>query len=252
MRKIFLGGLVSLCWVAGFGQVIFEENFEGSELNMEHWSYEEGDGCPNLCGWGNNEQQVYDRKQVTIEDGKLVITAEKSSNGYVSGKINTKDKVEFQYGIIEVRAKLPRGKGMWPAIWMLGADIENVSWPASGEIDVMEYVGRDPGVVHSSLHTPASHGNTVNTRKTSWDGIEDDFHTYKAVWTKESISFFIDDQLVYEFVPEVYDQAHYPFQKPFYLLINLAVGGNFGGQEIDDGALPAKFYIDWVRIKELP
>lgn len=243
--------MLSLSCGLGFGQVIFQEDFEGPELNMEHWSYEEGDGCPNLCGWGNNEQQVYDRQQVKIEDGNLVITAAKSDEGYVSGKINTKDKVEFQYGIIEVRAKLPKGKGMWPAIWMLGADIEKVSWPASGEIDVMEYVGRDPGVVHSSLHTPASHGNTVNTRKITWEGIEDDFHVYKAIWTEESITFFIDDHQVYEFVPEQYDQEHYPFQKPFYLLLNLAVGGNFGGQEIDDSALPAKFYIDWVRISEL-
>src|SRR5690554_86707 len=124
MRKIVITGLLSLCSGLGFGQVLFEEHFEGPELNMENWSFEEGDGCPNLCGWGNNEQQVYDRQQVKVEDGKLVITAEKSGDTYVSGKINTKDKVEFQYGIIEVRAKLPRGKGMWPAIWMLGADIE--------------------------------------------------------------------------------------------------------------------------------
>ena len=250
-RKLFLLPAF-LIGLSGNSQVIFEDHFEGSTLNSAYWNYEEGDGCPHLCGWGNNEQQHYHRDYVRVEDGNLVITAVKEADRYLSGKINSKDKMEFQYGIIELRAKLPKGKGLWPALWMLGADIAEVSWPASGEIDLMEYVGREPGAIHTTLHTPASHGNSVNTKKTIVEDLEEGYHIYKAIWTPDSISFFIDEKEVYVFEPETYDQEHYPFRKPFYFLINMAVGGTFGGQEIDDAALPAKFYVDYVRVTQLP
>ncbi len=233
-------------------KVIFEEDFNGDGLDMTVWNYEEGDGCPNLCGWGNNEKQIYDRNYVEVKDGNLVITAEKRDNTYYSGKINSKDKVEFTYGTIEVRAKIATTKGLWPAFWMLGADIDQVGWPASGEIDILEYIGREPGIVFTSLHTPASHGNTINTKKTKIEKIEEGFHTYKAVWTPEFIEFFVDGQRVYKFTPEKYDDEHYPFKKDFYFLINMAVGGNLGGSEIDDDALPAKFFIDHIKVTSLP
>ena len=232
-------------------QVIFEENFEGNQLNMNHWSYEEGDGCPNLCGWGNNERQIYNRNYVEVKDGNLVITAVKKGDQYFSGKINSKDKVEFQYGEIEVRAKVAEGKGLWPAVWMLGHDISEVGWPASGEIDIMEYVGREPKTVFTSLHTPASHGNTINTKKVKIEDIEEGFHTYKAIWTKDHIEFLIDGNSIYTFTPEKYDAEHYPFRKPFYFLINMAVGGNFGGPEVDDSIFPKKFYVDYIKVTEL-
>ena len=249
-RKGIFGSVLLLPFLMN-SQVIFEDKFEGERLNMDQWSYEEGDGCPNLCGWGNNELQIYDRDYVAVEDGNLVITAVKEGDQYFSGKINTKDKVEFQYGEIEVRAKLSEGKGLWPAVWMLGHDIEEVGWPASGEIDIMEYVGREPDQIFTSLHTPASHGATINTKKAYIPEIEEGFHTYKAVWTEENISFYVDDKHVYTFEPEVYDAAHYPFRKPFYMLINMAVGGNFGGPEVDDNIFPAKLYIDYVKVTTL-
>lgn len=232
-------------------QVIFEDNFDGEELNMEHWNYEEGDGCPNLCGWGNNELQIYDRNFVEVRDGNLVITAVKKGDKYLSGKINSKDKVEFKYGEIEVRAKVAEGKGLWPAVWMLGNDISEVGWPASGEIDIMEYVGREPQKVFTSLHTPASHGNTINTKKVTVENIEEGFHLYKAVWTEDFIEFFIDGNSIYKFVPEKYDDANYPFRKPFYFLINMAVGGNFGGPDVDDSIFPKKFYVDYIKVTKL-
>ena len=233
-------------------KVIFEEDFNGDSLDTQVWNYEEGDGCPDLCGWGNNEEQVYDRQYVAVEDGKLVITALKKDGEYYSGKINSKDNIEFTYGVIEVRAKVATGKGLWPAIWMLGANISEVGWPASGEIDILEYIGREPGRVFTSLHTPASHGNTVNTRKTRIENIEDGFHDYKVIWTSKYIEFFVDGQQLYKFTPKVYDEEHYPFRKDFYFLINMAVGGNLGGAEIDDSALPDKFYIDHIKVSELP
>lgn len=232
-------------------EVIFEEHFNGKELNMEHWNYEEGDGCPDLCGWGNKELQIYDRDFVSVEDGKLVITADKIDGQYFSGKINSKDKVEFQYGIIEVKAKLATGKGLWPAVWMLGSNISEVGWPASGEIDLMEYVGKEPNTIYSSLHTPANHGENANSRKTEIEGIEEGFHVYKTIWTEKEIKYFIDGKPVYTFIPEKYDKAHFPFRKPFYFLINMALGGNFGGPEVDDSVFPAKFYVDYIKVTEL-
>jgi len=233
-------------------KIIFEEDFNADTLNMEVWNYEEGDGCPDLCGWGNNEKQIYNRDYVALEDGKLVITAEKKGDTYYSGKINSKDNVEFTYGVIEVKAKLATGKGLWPAIWMLGADISEVGWPASGEIDILEYIGREPGIVFTSLHTPASHGNTINTKKTKIADIEEGYHTYKAVWTPDYIEFFVDGDQLYRFTPENYNEKEYPFKKDFYFLINMAVGGNLGGAKIDESALPDKFYIDHIKVTELP
>ena len=233
-------------------KIIFQDDFDGDSLNMNVWNYEEGDGCPNLCGWGNNEEQVYNRNYVEVKDGNLVITALKKDGEYYSGKINSKDKVEFTYGVIEVRAKLATTKGLWPAIWMLGSDISEVGWPASGEIDILEYIGREREKVFTSLHTPASHGNTINTKKTRIENIEEGYHTYKAVWTEEYIEFFVDGNSLYKFVPRKYDEQHYPFKKDFYFLINVAVGGNLGGAEINDEALPDKFYIDYIKVTELP
>ncbi|MFV8225483.1 family 16 glycosylhydrolase [Christiangramia aquimixticola] len=233
-------------------EVIFQEDFNSDQLNMEVWNYEEGDGCPNLCGWGNNEKQIYSRDYVSLKDGKLVITAVKKNGEYYSGKINSKGKLEFTYGVIEVRAKLATGKGLWPAFWMLGADINEVGWPASGEIDILEYIGREPEIVFTSLHTPASHGNTINTKKTRIEEIEEGYHVYKAVWTKNYIEFFVDGKSLYRFTPETYNDEIYPFRKDFYFLINMAVGGNLGGSEIDDEALPDKFYIDYIKVSRLP
>lgn len=253
--EILIGGsflIGSLFTVQAQEKVIFEEDFNGDSLDMTVWNYEEGDGCPNLCGWGNNEKQIYDRKYVEVKDGNLVLTAVKKDNKYYSGKINSKDKLEFTYGVIEVRAKVAKSKGLWPAIWMLGADIDEVGWPSSGEIDILEYIGREPGRVFTSLHTPASHGNTINTRKTKIENIEEGFHTYKVVWTENYIEFFVDDQQLYKFTPKQYDEKHYPFKKDFYFLINMAVGGNLGGAEINDKALPEKFYVDHIKVTALP
>ncbi len=243
--------LLSFLPFTSCSQIIFQDNFDGDSLNMDNWSYEEGDGCPNLCGWGNNELQTYNRDYVKVEDGNLVITAVKKGNQYFSGKINSKNKVEFQYGSIEVKAKLATGKGFWPALWMLGADVYEVGWPASGEIDIMEYVGKEPGKVFTSLHTPASHGNTINTKKTKIEGIEDGFHIFRADWSEKDIKFYVDNVLVYTFVPKVYDNVNYPFNKPFYFLINLAVGGNLGGAVVDDSALPQKLYVDYIKVSKL-
>ena len=229
-------------------KLILEEHFNGAELNEEVWNYELGDGCPDLCGWGNNEEQFYTKKNVSVKNGNLVITADFDGKSYTSGKITTRNKLDFQYGTIEVRAELATGKGIWPAIWMLGSNIDEVGWPKAGEIDIMEYVGKNPHEIHTTLHTPDSHGQSKNTKITTDTSFETGFHVYKAHWTEEFIKFYIDDYLVYTFSPEVKDDQTWPFDQPFYLILNLAVGGNFGGPEVDDTIFPQEFIIDYVRI----
>lgn len=229
-------------------ELLFEEHFDGDQLNTAIWNYELGDGCPNLCGWGNNERQIYTKDNVSIRDGNLVITASHDGKVYTSGKINTKDNVEFQYGTIEVRAKLAVGEGIWPAIWMLSHDISEKGWPLAGEIDIMEYVGKTPHEIHNTLHTADSYGQSKNTKVTFNEAIEDGFHVYKAHWTKDFIKFYIDDVLTYTFSPELKNEQTWPFDKPFYLLLNLAVGGNFGGPQVDDSIFPQEFLIDYVKV----
>ena len=242
---LILGILVSC---APSRELLWAEEFDGDQLSPEYWQLELGDGCPELCGWGNNELQIYARNNHRLEDGKLVITALKSDSAYTSTRMTTQGKMEFRYGRLEARAKLSTGKGIWPAIWLLGSNITEVGWPRCGEIDILEYVGKAPGEVFTSLHTQDSHGNTINTRKTRIEGIEDGFHIYALEWDPEKIEFFVDDELVYTFAPEERTEDVWPFDQPFFLIINMAIGGNFGGPEVDDTIFPREFIIDYIRI----
>ncbi|HHE64707.1 MAG TPA: glycoside hydrolase family 16 protein [Bacteroidetes bacterium] len=229
-------------------KLVWEENFDGNSLNEEIWNFELGDGCPNLCGWGNNESQIYTRSNHIVENGYLFITARKKDNIYTSTRITTKNKKEFQYGRMEVRAKLPLGKGLWPAFWMLGANISEVGWPLCGEIDILEYVGREPNTIFTSLHTQNSHGNTINSKKEIIEGIEEGFHLYAIDWNKDRIEFYIDNTLFYTFSPDDKNSEIWPFDQPFFFIINLAIGGNFGGLEIDDSIFPQEFVIDYIKV----
>lgn len=251
MKKISLALL--LCTALSSAQVkkgklVWEENFDGKTLNEKVWNYELGDGCPNICGWGNNERQIYTRTNHKVENGMLTITAKKEGDKYTSTRITTAGNKEFKYGYIETRAKIPVGQGIWPAFWMLGSNIKQVGWPMAGEIDILEYVGKEPGMIFTSLHTKDSHGETINTKKTKFENIEEGFHTYAINWTKDKIEFFVDDKSVYTFNPEDRSVEVWPFNQPFYFILNVAVGGNFGGPEVDDSILPQEFIIDYVRV----
>ena len=229
-------------------KLVWEENFNGKTLDSTVWNYELGNGCPNICGWGNNESQIYTKNNHKVEDGMLTITAAYDGTQYTSTRITTKDKKEFQYGKMEVRAKLPQGKGLWPAFWMLGSNISQVGWPKSGEIDILEYIGKEPEQVFTSLHTQDSHGNTINTKKTKIEGIEEGFHLYAIDWNKDQIAFYVDNHLVYTFKPEVKNENTWPYNQPFYFLINMAIGGNFGGPDIDNSVFPQEFSIDYIKV----
>ncbi|MBK8506046.1 MAG: glycoside hydrolase family 16 protein [Saprospiraceae bacterium] len=218
------------------------------------WGYDTGGS-----GWGNNELQYYsDRRSenARVENGKLIIEARKEEykrKDYTSARLVTKKKGEWCYGRMEIRAKLPRGRGTWPAIWMLSAQQEYGLWPASGEIDIMEHVGFDPGKIHGAVHTK-KFNHMIQTQKTGKilaGDASDTFHEYSVEWTPESILFFVDGKNYFRFDNDHTSWESWPFDQPFYLILNIAIGGNWGGQKgVDDTILPQKMEIDYVRIYE--
>ena len=220
-------------------------------------------GTPDPAKWGyelgyirNNEKQYYTSRSenARIEGGNLVIEGRKEAYqayGYTSASINTRGRFEFLYGRVEVRAKLPTGVGTWPAIWMLGTNIGQVGWPACGEIDIMENVGFDPLRIHASVHT-AAYNHTIGTQKSANVTIanpSEDFHVYAMEWYADHIDVFVDGQKYFTFRNEGTGSRAWPFDKPHYLLINLAIGGGWGGQKgIDDLRFPHRYLVDYVRI----
>ena len=228
--------------------MVWQENFSTSHLDTLVWNYELGNGCPNLCGWGNNERQEYTRTNHQLLNGKLIISALKEGSRYTSTRITTATKKEFLYGRIEAKAKIPQGQGIWPAFWMLGSNIMQVGWPKCGEIDILEYIGKEPHKVFTSLHTQDSHGQTINTKKTTVDDIEQGYHIYAVDWDSEKISFSIDGTDVYVYQPQVKNENNWPFSQPFYIILNMAIGGNFGGPEVDDAIFPQQFSIDYIKV----
>jgi beta-glucanase (GH16 family) len=251
MKKIIFLFLISIS--IGFSQevkrkLVWQENFNGKKLSEKNWNFDIGDGCPNLCGWGNNEKQIYTNTNHQLKKGKLIITAQKKDAIYTSTKITTLGKKEFLYGRIEVRAKLPIGKGIWPAFWMLGANIKQIGWPKCGEIDILEYVGKQPHTIYTSLHTQESHGQTVNTKVTTIPKIEEGYHNYAIDWTKDKIEFFVDSISVYTYQPVQKNDDNWPFNSKQYIILDLAVGGNFGGPQVDDTIFPQQFIIDYIKV----
>ena len=239
---ILLAGLTATGQVPK-GKLLWEENFDGQSLNEKAWNFELGDGCPHICGWGNNERQSYTKDNHVVKGGNLNITARKDGDKYTSTRITTAGKKEFQYGYIEARAKVPVGHGIWPAFWMLGDNIDTAGWPLCGEVDILESVGNNPNVNHSSLHSPGRSGNTPDTATTTVPNSATEFHVYAADWSAESIKFYVDDKLFYTYA----NSASTPFNQKFFLILNLAMGGNFGGT-VDPNFTNATFEVDYVRV----
>ncbi|MBB4800293.1 beta-glucanase (GH16 family) [Flavobacterium nitrogenifigens] len=220
-----------------------EFNVDGAP-DASKWGYDLGNGN----GWGNNELQYYTNRSenVKIEGGLLKITAIKENyqgSQYTSTRMLTKGKFSFKYGRAEVRAKLPVGGGTWPAFWLLGANIDTVPWPGCGEIDILESVGNNPNVIHSSLHSPGRSGNTPDTKTTTAPNSTTEFHIYAAEWSAESIKFFVDDNLFYTYK----NSSTTPFNNNFFVIINFAMGGNFGGA-VDPNFKSATYEVDYVRV----
>lgn len=234
---------------------VWSEEFDYTgKPDAANWTYDLGGS-----GWGNNELQYYtnDISNAEVKNGVLTITARKETKenrNYTSARLISKNKGDFLYGRAEIKAKLPPGKGTWPAIWMLPTDWAYGEWPKSGEIDIMEHVGYDPNVVHFSVHTQA-YNHSIGTQKTSTRTIPTamtDFHLYRVDWTPYAVRGYFDDELVFTFTNEGKGSATWPFDKTFHLLLNLAVGGNWGGiQGVDDAAFPAALVIDYVRVYKM-
>jgi beta-glucanase (GH16 family) len=221
-------------------------------------------GLPDKAKWGyevgyvrNREWQYYTygrQENAQVANGVLTITARRDnfeSNKYTSASLTTRETFALTYGTIIVRAKLPKGRGTWPAIWLLGKSIDQgVRWPNCGEIDIMENVGYDPNRIHTTIHT-ATRNHILETQATNSILLDDPwtFHDYKVQWDATKITFFIDDQQVYQYLNDGGGEDTWPFDKPMFLIINLAIGGDWGGQQgVDDALFPAEYQIDYVRI----
>lgn len=230
----------------------WSEDFEASKLDPEIWNYEKGFGK-------NNEKQFYtNRKENSrIENGILIIEAHKEEYNnarYTSARINTLNKKHFLYGRIEIKAKLPEGAGTWPAAWMLGRNHKTAGYPACGEIDILEHVGRLPGEVHGTVHYPNKSNTKMksNTKEFKLTPSFDGFHLYSMEWDKDEIRFFVDNLPYHQF--NIDDANRFgrknPLRKPFYLILNLALGGKWAGK-IEDSIFPVQFYIDYIKYYQL-
>lgn len=286
MKSIALrNGTIGLCLLLVFHSVDLRADSPAAGPNATPpdgyrlvWSDEfskDPDGLPNPTKWGyeegfvrNHESQYYtkERKEnARVENGQLLIEARKESfpnplskgpptASYTSAALETIGKADWQYGRIEVRAKLPAGLGVWPAIWMLGINVKDksVGWPRCGEIDIMELVGKEPGVIHGTIHYFANGKHDSQKAQLPVDHPEADFHVYAAEWTPDHLDIFVDDKKYNTFVvSKAADDGQNPFHKPQFLILNLALGGSWGGP-IDDSIFPQRMVVDYVRIYQKP
>ncbi|WP_396143598.1 family 16 glycosylhydrolase [Flavobacterium sp.] len=243
-------------------QLVMSDEFnEDGAPNTSLWNYDIGTGSN---GWGNNELQYYTNRasNIKVENGMLHITARNEQymgKAYTSARILTKGKYDTKYGRIEARIKLPRGKGIWPAFWMLGSNIETaieipdnpntVAWPQCGEIDIMEYLGNKPTEFFGTVHGPgysggASIGKTYTLPNSRFDT---DFHVFGIEWDENYINFYVDDKLYNQITPEDVP-GEWVFNQPFYIILNVAVGGNLPGSPDSQTPFPQTMLVDYIRV----
>lgn len=224
-------------------KLVWKDNFCGITIDSVNWSHKVAPP-----GWVNNELQRYTSgENAKVQNGKLLLTARNENNEYTSSRLITKDKRIFTYGIIEIKAKLPKGNGTWPALWMLGNNIDQVGWPACGELDIMEHVGHKTGVVHTSIHNDSGYGATPYSSKINIEKPYDRYHIYAMEWTETYITFYVDGKAVYNYKPVELNAATWPFDKPAYIILNIAIGGTWGGK-VDNSIFPTTMTIDWVKL----
>lgn len=261
--RFFQRNLVGALAIAGLAapaaaqyQVVWEDNFDGTSLDLSKWEPMIGTGCPNVCGWGNNELQYYRAENATVANGMLTISAKRENFGgqaYTSARLRTLNKGDWKYGRFEMRAKVPAGQGMWPAFWLLPSDWAYGGWAASGEIDVMENVGFEPNRVHGTIHYGApSPGNTRSggTYQLPFGTFTDSFHDFALEWDEFEFRWFVDGQLYHVESSWWSSGGPYPapFDQRFHILVNLAVGGNWPGSPDGSTPFPARYEIDYVRV----
>ena len=225
---------------AGAYHLVWSDEFNGTSVDTSVWHFEKG-----ASGWGNHEQEYYQPANAAIEDGNLVITAKRENSGahaYTSSRMKTQGSKVFVYGKLEARMKLPVGLGLWPAFWMLGADVDISPWPKSGEIDIMEHINTD-SIIYGTMHwyngKHVQNGGHVTSSPATW-------HVYGIEWDADSIRWSVDDIEYHE--ADITKNNTEAFHRPFFFILNLAIGGDWPKQVINDSLLPAKMYVDWVRV----
>jgi len=232
-----------LVWADEFNQA------EGSTPDPTKWGHDIGGG-----GWGNKELQHYTSRtnNARIEEGHLVIEALEESHGerdYTSARLLTKGKSSWTYGRMEARIKIPRGQGIWPAFWMLGTNISTVGWPRCGEIDVMENIGKEPSIVHGTLHGPGySGGDGVGKSHSVAGDLADGFHVFAVEWEENVIRWYLDDVHYFTATPASLGDSNWVFDRPQFILLNLAVGGNWPGAPDETTVFPQQMRVDYVRV----
>ena len=234
---------------------IWQDEFDGDAVDETKWQFVEGDGCDqDLCGWGNGEEQWYLADNARLEAGALHITGQRersNSRWYTSAKLTTQDRFATQYGRFEARMKIPKGDGFWPAFWMMPKS--SLRWPLAGEIDILESSGHTPGKVLGAVHFGQLWPNNVHYSESILAPVPwtDDFHVYAVEWRPEEIRWFVNNKEYGRVTPE--DIAPYPWvfdERPFYLILNLALGGTLGGK-IKMSDLPGELIVDYVRVYPL-
>jgi beta-glucanase (GH16 family) len=246
--------------------LIWFEDFNEPVINESVWNFNIGDGCPNLCGWGNRELQYYRRENAFIENGNLVIEARRErfvdpytgkEYSYTSARLDTIGKLRITPPVrIEIRAKLPRGRGLWPALWLLGEEwsLQNVrAWPSCGEIDIMELLGHQPDVVYGTVHAPYCYGSRgVHSQFRLPAGMDfsQDYHVFGVEVTSDYIVWFVDDQVYHIVTRGEFERLGcvWVFDKSFHLIVNIAVGGYWPGNPDESTPFPARMYIDWIKV----
>ena len=240
---------------------IWADEFDSDGLpSSSNWTYDVGDGCPHICGWGNNELQYYteaDTDNARVENGHLIIEARKEPIGdmpYTSARLVTRGLQDWQYGTVEVKALLPTGLGAWPAIWMLPTESKYGGWPGSGEIDIMEHVGYYRDSIFGTVHTEAFNHmiGTQDGGGLQMKDVDQHWHVYKIVWDQQKIDWYLDDVHYHTFTNRNMTSKEWPFDNAFHLILNIAVGGSFGGaQGVDEDIWPQRMLVDYVRVYQL-
>ncbi|HOP13213.1 glycoside hydrolase family 16 protein [Lentimicrobium sp.] len=233
-------------------QITWSDEFNGQAGQLpdaSKWTFDLGTGQD---GWGNSELQSYTNSTANIsldDEGNLVITAINQGNRFTSARIKTQGLFAQKYGRFEARIKTPYGPGLWPAFWMLGENIETVPWPGCGEIDIMELRGQEPHIIHGTIHGPGYSGGNPITGSYALvnDRFDADFHIYAIEWDKDKIDFFVDDYL-YQRIERGDVPGEWVYDQPFFILLNVAVGGNYVGFPTAQTPFPQKMYIDYVRV----
>ena len=232
--------------------LVWQDEFSGTALDGNFWNYENG----NNNGWGNNELEYYTNspKNVFVSNGNLIIEARKESIGgfnYSSARLTTANKKTFTYGRVDIRAKLPKGKGVWPALWMLGSNITSVGWPACGEIDILELLGHEITKSYGTLHygaSTATHGSKGTSYTLSSSNFYDQFHVFSMEWKQDQVTLFVDDNLFLTVNKTDLGSNPYPFNAPFFFIFNVAVGGNWPGSPDATTTFPQRMIVDYIRV----